>query len=76
MAIKWYNYIMINKMLDELIEMVEQHKITPVEVCYYLRISPTTWRRWQKKECFTNQYDRLMKVHDFIQHPEKYHKSA
>ena len=65
-----------NAMLGKLLEAVEKHKITDIAVCYYLGITMTTWARWKRKECFANQYDRLMKIHDFIQHPEKYIKSA
>ena len=63
-------------MLEDLIEAVRKHKISDIAVCYFLGITMTTWTRWKRKECFANQYDRIMKVHDFIQNTEKYIKSA
>ena len=63
-------------MLEDLIEAVRKHKISDIAVCYFLGITMTTWDRWKRKECFANQYDRIMKVHDFIQNTEKYIKSA
>ena len=70
----------INEMVVKVLEIVEEYKtkpetkhlVRPEAMCAYLGISIATWNRWIAGDSFTNQYDRLIKVHDFNQHPEKY----
>ena len=59
-------------MLDKLIEVVKKNNLNPTQTCFYLGISPATWNRWLHRRSFTKQLDRLQRVHDFIQNPQKY----
>ena len=72
----------INGMVVKVLEIIEEckkkpetkYQVRPEAMCTYFGISIATWNRWIAGDSFTNQYDRLMKVHDFNQHPEKYIK--
>jgi len=73
----------INEMIVKTLEIIEKCEanpemkiqVRPEAMCVHFGgISIATWNRWRLGYGFTDQYDRLMKVHDFNQHPEKYIK--